>query len=56
MKTILLLKEIYAEGFRNLGSYIIKHYFKAFTWFTLGMFAIVLYAFLFRLVTGFAWD
>jgi len=56
MKTISLLKEIYLEGFQNLGSYIVKNYFKAFAWFTVVMFAIVLYAFLFRLFTGFAFD
>ena len=56
MKTILLMKEIYLEGFRDLGNYIVKHYFKAFAWFTLAMFAIVFYAFMFRLFTGFAFD
>ncbi len=54
MKTILLIKEVYLEGFQDLGNYIAKHYFKAFAWFTLTMFAIVLYAFIFRLSTGFA--
>jgi hypothetical protein len=54
MKTILLIKEIYIEGFRDLGNFVVKHYFKAFALFTLGMFAVVFYAFLFRLLTGFA--
>ncbi|MFS4454919.1 DUF6747 family protein [Maribacter sp. 2304DJ31-5] len=56
MKTVLLLKEIYLDGFRNLGNLLIKNYFKIFTWFTLFMFAVVLYAFVFRLFTGFAFD
>ncbi len=56
MKTILLIKEVYLEGFQDLGNYIAKYYFKAFAWFTLVMFAIVLYAFIFRLSTGFAFD
>ncbi len=56
MKTILLIKEVYLEGFQDLGNYIVKHYFKVFAWFTLVMFAIVLYAFVFRLSTGFAFD
>ncbi|MCK0189839.1 DUF6747 family protein [Arenibacter sp. F20364] len=56
MKTLLLVKEIYSEGFRNLGHIIVKNYFKAFMWFSVAMFAIVLYAFIFRLVTGFVWD
>ena len=56
MKTILLIKEIYKEGFRNLGNIIIKKYFKAFAWFSFIMFFIVLYAFIYRLSTGFAFD
>lgn len=56
MKTILLVKEIYLEGFRNLGSIIVENYFKIFSWFSFIMFAIVLYAFVFRVSTGFAFD
>ena len=44
MKTLLLVKEIYAEGFRNLGNIIVKNYFKAFMWFSIAMFVVVLYA------------
>ncbi|WP_369798282.1 DUF6747 family protein [Cellulophaga sp. Hel_I_12] len=54
MKTLLLIKEIYYEGFKNLGSYIVKHSLKVLTWFTLGIFLVVLYGFLYRLLTGFA--
>ncbi|MDC6389589.1 hypothetical protein PP182_12900 [Maribacter sp. PR1] len=56
MKAIFLLKDIYREGFRNIGNYMIRNYFKAFTWFCLLMLAVVLYAFLYRLFTGFAFD
>jgi len=56
MKTISLLKEIYAEGFKNIGSLIVKRYFKFFTWFSFIMFVIMLYAFIYRLSTGFAFD
>ncbi len=56
METILLIKEIYLEGFKNIQNYVVKHYFKAFAWFTLAMFAIVIYAFLFRLFTGFVFS
>ncbi|MDG1571862.1 hypothetical protein OZ410_06005 [Robiginitalea sp. M366] len=56
MKTALLIKEIYAEAFRNLGHYLVRNYFKAFAWFSFAMFGIVLYAFVFRLATGFAFD
>ncbi|MEM7381947.1 DUF6747 family protein [Poritiphilus flavus] len=56
MKTIVLLKEIYLDGFKNLGSYLVKNYFKAFAWFSFMMFFVVLYAFVFRVFTGFAFD
>ena len=56
MKTILLIKEIYTEGFKNLGNLIVKKYFKFFAWFTFIMFTVVLYAFIYRVSTGFAFD
>jgi len=56
MKTTLLIREIYLEGFRNLGHLIIRNYFKAFAWFSFVLFFIVLYAFIYRVSTGFAFD
>lgn len=56
MKTALLLKEIYLEGFRNLGHFLVKNYFKAFAWFSFFLFGVVLYAFIFRVSTGFVFD
>lgn len=56
MKTVLLLKEIYADGFKNLGSFFAERYFKFFAWFSFIMFAVVLYAFIYRVYTGFAFD
>ncbi len=56
MKTILLIKEIYVEGFRNLGHIIIRNYFKAFAWFSFALFLVTLYAFIFRVTTGYAFD
>ena len=56
MKTTLLIREIYLEGFRNLGHLIIKNYFKAFAWFSFVLFFIVLYAFIYRVFTGFSFD
>ena len=56
MKTLLLCKEIYLESFRDLGNYILKNYFKAVAWFSFVMIAVVLYAFIFRVITGFAFD
>ncbi len=56
MKTTLLIKEIYLEGFKNLGHFLIKNYFKLFAWFSFMLFFVALYAFIFRLYTGFAFD
>ncbi|MBD1261413.1 hypothetical protein HZY62_12485 [Maribacter polysiphoniae] len=56
MKTTLLIKKIYEEGFRNLGHLMVKNYFKVFAWFSFAMFFIVLYAFVYRVSTGFAFD
>lgn len=56
MKTALLIKELYMEAFRDLGHYLIRNYFKVFTWFSFAMFGMVLYAFIFRVATGFAFD
>ena len=56
MKHLLLLKQIYLEAFKNLGHIIIKNYFKVFSWFCFISFVIVLYAFIFRVLTGYAFD
>ncbi len=56
MKTLLLVKNIYLEGFKNLGNFFVKNYFKAFAWFSFIMFAMVLYAFIYRVFTGFVFD
>jgi len=53
MRTTLLIKEIYLEGFRNLGSFFIKNYMKIFSWFSFTLIFIGLYALLFRMFTGF---
>ena len=56
MKTAVMIKEIYAEAFRNLGNYMVKHTFKVFAWFSFILFFIGLYALIFRMSTGFAFD
>ena len=56
MKTAVLIKELYLEAFRDLGHFLVRNYFKLYTWFSFAMFAIALYAFLFRIATGFAFD
>ena len=56
MNTLNLVKEIYTEGFRKLGNHFVKSYFKIFAWFGFSMYAVVLYAFVFRVSTGFAFE
>ncbi|WP_367176847.1 DUF6747 family protein [uncultured Eudoraea sp.] len=56
MNTLLLIQEIYHEGFKNLGNLFYKNYLKAFAWFGFSMYGVVIYAFLFRLSTGFVFD
>ena len=56
MKTALLIKEIYLDAFRDLGHYLTRNFFRIFAWFSFAMFLVVLYAFVFRVVTGFAFD
>ncbi len=56
MKTAVLIKEIYLEGFRNLGHFILKNYLKIFAWFSFLLIVVGLYALLFRMFTGFAFD
>jgi hypothetical protein len=56
MNTLHLIREIYIEAFRNISSFILKKYLKVFTWFAFAMYGVVLYAFVFRIATGFAFD
>ncbi len=56
MKTLILVKEIYLDAFKNLGSFLVRNYFRAFAWFSFAMFMVVLYAFVFRVYTGFPFD
>ncbi|WP_169514971.1 DUF6747 family protein [Arenibacter latericius] len=53
MKHVLLIKEIYLEAFRNWGYIMLKRYFKAFSFFCFFLIAVVIYAFLYRVSTGF---
>lgn len=56
MKTAVIIKEIYTDAFRNLGHYLVKHSIKVFAWFSFALFFIALYALVFRMTTGFAFD
>ncbi|MEO9893382.1 DUF6747 family protein [Aurantibacter sp.] len=56
MKTTLLIKEIYLQAFRNFSNYVIKNYLKVLTWFTFFLIIVGMYALIFRISTGFAFD
>jgi hypothetical protein len=54
MKKFLLLKEIYLEAFQDWTQKLLEKYFKAFSVFCLILLAVTIYAFIFRVSTGFA--
>jgi len=54
MNKLLLFKEIYAEAFKNWTYRLLKKYFKVYSWFCFALLMIVIYAFVYRLSTGFA--
>ena len=56
MNTLLQLKEFYVNAFRQISNYFVRNFLKVFSWFAFAMFLIVLYAFVFRLHTGFPFD
>ncbi|MEB8328243.1 hypothetical protein OO009_02650 [Flavobacteriaceae bacterium KMM 6897] len=56
MTKLLLIKEIYLEGFRNLGHLIIKNYLKVFSWICFALILVAMYALVYRMSTGFMWD
>lgn len=53
MKNVLLVKEIYVEAFKNLGSFLIKNYLKGLSWFCFILILAATYALVFRMSTGF---
>jgi len=53
MRRFLLLQEIYVEAFKDWTYKILKRYFKAFSVFCLIMLMVVIYAFIYRVSTGF---
>ncbi len=54
MKKLLLVREIYVEAFKDWTFRVLKKYFKAFSWLWLALFTLTLYAFIYRVSTGFA--
>ncbi len=56
MNKLLLIKEVYIEAFRNWTNLFLKKYFKAFSWFCFALIVIAIYAFIFRVSTGFSFS
>lgn len=56
MRKFLLIKEIYVDAFRNLGSFLIKNYLKVLAWFCFLLIFVASYALVFRMTTGFAFQ
>ncbi|MBT8210249.1 MAG: hypothetical protein KJP14_06955 [Eudoraea sp.] len=56
MTTLLHLKEIYLNAFRQFSNYIVRNTLKVLAWFAFAMFLIVLYAFWYRIFSGFPFD
>jgi len=56
MKTLLLFKEIYLDAFKQLENFVVRRFFRFFAWFSFIMFLVVVYAFVYRIFTGFAFD
>ncbi|WP_445383566.1 DUF6747 family protein [Robiginitalea sp. IMCC43444] len=56
MKSLLLFRQLYDEAFKAIGSFMLRNAYKAFFWFCFFCYAIVLYAFIYRIATGFAFD
>lgn len=54
MKKLLLIREIYVEAFTDWTYRMLKKYFKVLSWLWLALFVLTLYAFVYRVSTGFA--
>lgn len=54
MDKLLLVKEIYVEAFRDWTFRVLQKYFKVYSWFCFALLAMVVYAFVYRVTTGFA--
>ncbi len=54
MTTLLLLKEIYTSTFQSLGNDLVGKFLKTLCWFCFLTIAAVLYAFIYRAVTGYS--
>lgn len=54
MRKLLLVREIYIEAFKNWTYRLLNKYFKVYSWFCFALLLVVVYAFIYRVATGFA--
>ena len=54
MTTLLLVKQLYLSMFQSLGNDFVGTFLKVLCWFCFLTIGMVLYAFLYRAITGFA--
>lgn len=56
MTTLLLLKDLYLNAFEELNNKKASRILKIFSWFCFAGLVVVLYAFVYRLFTGFPFE
>ncbi len=54
MSKLLLVKEIYVEAFKDWTLRVLQKYFKVYSWLCFILLGMVIYAFIYRVTTGFA--
>ncbi len=53
MTTLLLIKDIYTDFFKGYKNKITVGLFKSMSWLCFALIAVILYAFIYRIATGF---
>ncbi len=53
MTTLLLLKDLYNDFFKDYNNKLVAGLFKSMSWFCFALIAVILYAFIYRIATGF---
>ncbi|MBC2838220.1 hypothetical protein H7F20_02640 [Robiginitalea sp. SC105] len=50
------MRELYQEAFQAIGSWVLRNLYRILFWFCFACYLVVLYAFVYRVATGFAFD
>ena len=54
MGTLNIFKTLYKDSFKNLTNILLSSYLKVLTWGSLSLIGVIVYAFVYRLATGFS--